>query len=429
MNGVVMVGLCHRTAPLPLLESVAVTADRRAAVLDAARAAGFSEAVLLATCSRIEIYAAGQGDPQRLIHVLAGAAGDSSTDVRRALVLRADQDAVTHLFRVTAGLESRVVGEPDVRIQVRAALRDACATSAVGGVLGELFAAAVRTAGLVHRETTLGSTSRSLASCGVELGLMMAGVARPSVLVVGSGRMAGVAVHQLRLLGHRPVVVARDASRAMQVAGASYAHPLSELGARMAAADVVICATSASEPLVTTDHVQRAMSDRRAPLTLVDLSMPRNIDPAVSRVDGVHVVNLEAMREHSGAQSPVAQTLIEADGLLRGAVQRYLDHVAARRAGPLIAAMRARVESRCVEVVQAAAPSSSSDEENVRLARTIAGRLVHPATMAARAAAAAGDDATLLTICEAFDVTLTPETVGLATADLRSPVRAPSRCT
>lgn len=417
MNGVVMVGLCHRTAPLPLLESVALTADRRDGVLDAVRAAGFSEAILLATCSRTEIYAAGQADPQRLVDALAGAADVPSTDMRQALALRAGQDAVTHLFRVTAGLESRVVGEPDIRTQVRAALRDACAAGAVGGVLGELFATAVRAAGLVHRRTALGSTSRSLASRGVELGLVNAGVTRPSVVVVGSGRMASVAVHQLRLLGHRPVVVARDESRAIHLAGAPYAHPLSELGARMAVADVVICATSASEPLVTTDHVQHAMSDRRAALTLVDLSMPRNVDPAVSRVDGVHIVDLETMREQSGAESPVAQAIIEAEGLLGHAVQRYLDHVAARRAGPLIAAMRARVESRCVEVVRAGAPSSWSDDETVRLARTLAGRLVHPATMAARAAAAAGDDATLLSICEAFDVTLTPETVGLATAD------------
>lgn len=412
MNTVVMVGVSHRTASLPLLERVAVPAARRADVLEAVRATDFTEAVLLATCSRTEIYASGQADPGRLVDILAGAEDAASVKARRAVVVRTGEDVATHLFRVAAGLESRVVGEPEIRCQVRTAFRDACDAGAAGGVLGEMFAAAVRAADRVHEETAFGSASRSLASRAVQIGLSHTVAARPVVVVVGSGRMASAAVHQLGLLGHRPVVVARDANRATRLAGAVHARPLSELGTMMAAADVVICATSAYEPLVTVDDVRRAMFERTAPLTLVDLSVPRNVDPAVADVDNVRLVDLEAMHDRPG-ELALTEAVAHAEALVGAAIQQRRDHLAARRAGPLIAAMRARVESRCLEAVHALAPSTCSDGELARLAHTIAGRLAHPATMAARAAAAAGDDVALLTICDAFDVTLTPETLGL----------------
>jgi glutamyl-tRNA reductase len=413
MKTVVMVGLSHRTAPLALLERVAVPADRRPEVLAAVREAGFSEAVLLVTCSRTEIYATGwKARPQHLVDALAAQAGPAYGTVRRTAEVRVGQAAVTHLFRVASGLESRVVGEPEIRSQVRAAFREACAAQAVGGMLGELFAAAVRVATYVHRETALGSTSRSLACRAVDMAVTGA-VGTPEVLVVGSGRMASAAVDHLRRLNHRPTVVARDERRAVQLGGASHARPLSDLVGQMGAADVLICTTSACEPLVTVDGVRRAMSDRAAPLTLVDLSVPRNVDPAVARIRGVRVIDVEAMQDRPGEGAALAQGVAGAEALIQAAVARHRDHLAARRAGPLIAAMRQRVEAQCLEAVSRLTHTTAAPDELVRIARTIAGRLAHPATMAARAAAAAGDDAALLTICGTMDVALTPEMVGL----------------
>jgi glutamyl-tRNA reductase len=413
MNTVVMVGLSHRTAPLALLERVAVPADRRPEVLSAVREAGFSEAVLLVTCSRTEIYATGRkARPELLVDALAAQAGPAYGTVRRTAEVRVGKAAVTHLFRVASGLESRVVGEPEIRSQVRAAFREACAAQAVGGMLGELFAAAVRVATHVHRETSLGSTSRSLARRAVDVALTGA-AGTPGVLVVGSGRMASAAVDHLRRLNHRPTVVARDERRAVQLGGASHARPLSDLIGQMGVADVLICTTSACEPLVTVDGVRRAMSDRAAPLTLVDLSVPRNVDPAVARIRGVRVVDVEAMQDHPGEGAALGEGVARAEALIQAAVARHRDHLAARRAGPLIAAMRQRVEAQCLEAVSRLTHTTAPPDELVRIARTVAGRLAHPATMAARAAAAAGDDAALLTICGTMDVALTPEMVGL----------------
>jgi len=423
MNTVVMVGVSHRSAPLALLERVAVPAGRRDEVLAAVRAAGFSEAVLLVTCSRTEIYATGpHARPDRLVDVLATQAGPAYGTVRRTAEVRVGQAAVNHLFRVTSGLESRVVGEPEIRSQVRAAFREACAAQSAGGVLGEVFAAAVRAASQVHRETALGSASRSLACRAVDVAL--AGrAAAPTVLVVGSGRMASAAVNHLRRLGHRPTVVARDEQRAVQLGGVAHARPLSDLVGEMHAADVLICTTSASEPLVTVDGVRRAMSGRAAPLTLVDLSVPRNVDPAVAGIAGVRVVDVEAMQDRPGSGTDLVQGLARAETLVRDAVTRHRDHLAARRAGPLIAAMRQRVEAQCLEAVSRLSHNSSEPDELARIARTVAGRLAHPATMAARSAAAAGDDAALLTICGALDVAITPEMVGLGADVLLSEVR------
>jgi glutamyl-tRNA reductase len=270
-----------------------------------------------------------------------------------------------------------------------------------------------RVATRVHQETALGSAARSLACRAVDTALADTVDSGPSVLVVGSGRMASAAVTHLRQLGHRPTVVARDEGRAVQLAGAAQARPLSDLVGLMEVTDVVICTTSAREPLVTIDGVRRAMSGRTAALTLVDLSVPRNVDPGVARITGVTVVDVEGMQDLPSAGTALAESVAWADDQVRAWVRKHRDHLAARRAGPLIAAMRQRVETQCLDAVAGLAHSACSPEELARIARTVAGRLSHPATMAARAAAAAGDDAALLAICGAFDVTLTPEMVGL----------------
>jgi glutamyl-tRNA reductase len=417
MNTVVMVGVCHRVAPLALLERVAIPASRRAEVLDAVLAAGFDEAVLLTTCSRTEIYAAGRFSPDRLVEVLAGQAGAASHVVRRVAEVRVGDEVATHLFQVASGLRSRVVGEPEIRSQVRAAFRDAYAAGATGGALGELFAGAARVASRVHRETELGSTTRSLACRAVDLALAGTNQTSPNVLVVGSGRMAAATVNHLRRLGHRPTVVARDESRAAQLAGAAHAGGLSDLVHLMKTAHVVICATSAREPLLGIDEVQHATAGRTGVLTLVDLSVPRNVDPEVTDLVGVRVIDLEAMHDPS-VDAAIAEGATRAQALVRAAARKHRDHLAARRAGRVIAAIRDRVEAQCLEVAEDLAPSGSTPEERTRIARTLAGRIAHPVIMAARGAAAAADDAALLTICEALDVTLTPEMVGLGVGSL-----------
>ncbi len=404
MTAVSMVGFTHRSCALGVLERVAVPRSEQEPLLRAVRAAGFPEAVVLSTCSRTEIYAGpSDEEPDRLLDLLADRAGGWSRELRAAAETRVGDEVVRHLFRVVAGLDSRVVGEPEIRTQARAAFRQAYATGMVGGILGELFPAALRAGSEVRDKTSVVSQARSLAHRAVDVGLATETDAHPHVVVLGSGRMAGAAVERLRQRGHRPVVVARSVRHAARLVGADAARPLDRLTSEIADADLLISATAASQALVTVDQVDRAMTGRTRPLTVVDLSVPRNVEPAVGDRTLVRLVDIEDLDTDPAADPELAAPLLHAETLVREATRRYVEHVAARQAGALIAAIRQRVGQVCLETLVRTRPSATRPELTGE-AHLVAGRLAHPAIMLARAAAASGDEATLLVLSEAFGV-------------------------
>jgi glutamyl-tRNA reductase len=405
MSGVAMVGFTHRGCALGALERVSVPHAAQVELLGAVRSAGFPEAVVLSTCSRTEIYVRRPAESglDRLLDLLARRAGGWTPELRAAAETRDGQDAVRHLFRVVAGLDSRVVGEPEIRSQARAAFRQAYAAGAVGGALGELFPAALRAGSEVRRKTSVVSQARSLAHRAVDVGLAAGGLDDPRVLVLGSGRMAGAAVDRLRHLGCRPVVVARSLEHAARLVGGDAARPLEQLTVETARADLLISATAASQALVTAAQVARAMAGRTRPLTVVDLSVPRNVAPEVGDLHLVRLVDIEDLSADPAGDPGLGECLVHAEALVREAARRHVEHVAARRAGPLIAAMRRRVREVCLETLVRTTPSASHDEL-ARQAHRVAGRLAHPATMLARSAASSGDEATLLVLSEAFGV-------------------------
>ena len=405
MAAVSMVGFTHRSCALGVLERVSVPHSEQEPLLRAVRAAGFPEAVVLSTCSRTEIYAGpSDEDPDRLLELLADRAGGWTPQLRAAAQTRMGDDAVHHLFRVVAGLDSRVVGEPEIRSQVRAAFRQAYAAGMVAGTLGELFPAALRAGAEVRRKTSVVSQARSLAHRAVDLGLASnTGVPRPQVVVLGSGRMATAAVERLRQLGHRPVVVARSLQHAARLVGADAARSLDQLTTEIGHADLLISATAASQALVTVGQVERATRNRTRPLTVVDLSVPRNVEPAVGDRALVRLVDIEDLDTDPAADPELAAPLVHAEALVREATRRHVEHVAARGAGPLIAAIRQRVEEVCLESLLRTRPSAARQELAVE-AHLVAGRLAHPVIMLARDAAASGDEARLLVLSEAFGV-------------------------
>ena len=397
-----MVGFTHRSCALGVLERVSVPRGEQEPLLRAVRSAGFREAVVLSTCSRTEIYVGpSDEEPDRLLELLAERAGGWTPELRAAAETRLGDDSVRHLFRVVAGLDSRVVGEPEIRGQARAAFRQAYAAGMVGGTLGELFPAALRAGTEVRRKTSVVSQARSLAHRAVDLGLAAGAGADPSGVVLGSGRMATAAVERVRQRGHRPVVVARSLEHAARLVGADAARPLDGLTTEIGHADLLISATAAGQALVTVGDVERALAGRTRPLTVVDLSVPRNVEPAVGDLALVRLVDIEDLDTDPAADPELAGPLVHAEALLREATRRYVEHVAARRAGPLIAAMRQCVVEVCLETLLRTTPSAARSDLAVQ-AHRLAGRLAHPATMLARAAAASGDEATLLVLSEAF---------------------------
>lgn len=428
-----MVGVTHRRASLRLLERVAVRRDDRPGLLAALRAVGCSEAVLLSTCSRVEIYVGKVSPlwpnevPEVLLDVLAQHSGSTHDELRGVIEVRTGPVVVEHLFLVTAGLQSRVLGEAEILAQTRSAFREAQASGMTGPVLGRLFPAALRAGREVRAETSLGSHARSIGHRAVDVGLAsLDSPANPVVLVVGSGQMAGAAVDHLAGLGIRPGVAARDEAYAARLAGSGAVCPMSALTRGIAEADLLICATSAAQHVVTVGHVSRAMAGRTRPLTVVDLSVPRNVDAAVAQVPRVVLIDIEGLTDDGAAEPGLAAALSTGAAMAGAASREFVDGLAARDAGPVIAALRHRVEQICHdELVRAAGCGALDSDTLARSAHAIAGKLLHRPTIAARQAATAGDTDGLRHLCEVFGVPLAE--VGLADVASAEPGSEPQR--
>jgi len=409
-----MVGITHRSAPLSLLERVAVRRDDRPDLLAALRAVGCCEAVLLSTCSRVEIYlgnASHLGTNELLevlLDVLAEHSGATHDELRAVVEVRTGQGVVEHLFLVTAGLQSRMLGEVEILAQTQSAFREARAAGMTGLVLSRLFPAALRSGRQVRAVTSQGSHARSLGHRAVDIGLAsLGGTADPVVLVVGSGQMAGAAVDHLAGLGIRPGVAARDEVYAARLAGSGAVCPLPALTRGIAEADLLICTTSAAQHVVTVGHVSCAMAGRTCPLTVVDLSVPRNVDAAVEQVPRVTLIDVEGLADDGTNEPELAAALSTAAAIASTAARDFIDGLAVRSAGPTIAALRHRVEQICHEVlVRAAGPGGLDSDALARSSHAIAGKLLHRPTVAARQAAAAGDADGLRHLCDLFGVVL-----------------------
>ena len=399
-----MVGFTHRGATLSLLEQVSVPRSERKRLLTALRAAGCSEAVVLSTCSRVEIYAGPNArGPEALLAVLGEYSELGPAALRPAAEMREGPTVVEHLFRVSAGMESRVLGEVEIHGQVRSAFREAQAAGMTGSTLGQLFPAALRCGSRVQDRTTLGARGRSLGQQAVDVGLAALGDAvDPVIMVVGSGRMASSAVDHLTRLGRRPLVAARNELLAARLAGPGNVCPLPALASGVERADLLICATSAAHHVVTASHVREAMSTRRRRLVVVDLSVPRNVDTAVAEVPDVRLIDLEGMNDDATSDPALAAALQAGLALVSEAVQRHTDGEDARRAGPVIAALRRHVEATCLSELVKVAPPTTERDDLARAARAVAGKLLHRPTIAARAAAAAGDANALSSLCDVF---------------------------
>jgi glutamyl-tRNA reductase len=419
VKGLLMVGVSHRGAPLNLLERMSVRREDRPDLRAALRALGFDEAVVLSTCSRVEIYcknlSPAAADPVKvLIDALEAHSGVNRDELGAAVEVRTSHAAVEHLFSVTAGLQSRLLGEAEILAQTQVAFRESQSEGMTGSLLGRLFPAAMRSGRQVHALTSLGEFARSLGHQAVDVGLASLGrTPDPAVLVVGSGQMARAAVDQLTARGLRPTVAARDAAYAARLAGTGAVCPMPALARGIAQADLLICTTSAAQHVVTVDHVARAMAGRARPLAVVDLSVPRNVNAEVAHIPGVTLIDVEGLADDGTKQPRMAAALATATDMASAAARRFSDAVAARDAGPVIAAVRSRVEDICrTEALKSARPDAVDPDAIARLTHSIAGKLLHGPTMAARHAAAAGDAAGLRQLCEMFGVP--PGDVGLA---------------
>jgi glutamyl-tRNA reductase len=383
--GLVAVGVSHRTAPLELLERFALDSRGAAAMLKRLRSTAAREAAVLSTCNRTEVYmvAADSAVADRAARaVLPSHAGVRSF---------ADTGAVRHLFRVTAGLESMAVGETEIQGQVRRAYELALRERATGPVLNRLFRGALEAGKRVRSQSA--RAAPSLASLGVELAARRLGrLEGARAVVVGAGQNAEAAGRALVRQGQRPVFVAtRRYERAVGLARTFGGRAVRFAGveAELAGADLAFTCTASRDPIVTRDQLARVMERRPdRVLVMVDLAVPRDVDPAVRAVPRVELYDIDDLSRDvvSAPRHEASEALIERE------VDRFRGWLVSLDVVEAISALHAAGEA-AVEAARAAsdidwAALSAADRQRVELvARTVAARLLHAPTMALREAA------------------------------------------
>lgn len=350
----VVVGCNHRATPLGLLERMTVAPDDLPKALhDLAAAEHLSESVLLSTCNRIEVYAyaerfhGGYADIRELIARHSGLPPETVGD---ELYAHHDADAVRHLFAVAAGLDSVVVGEHEVLGQVRDAWQAARSEGTVGAVLEPLFRRAVETGKRARTETGIARGIASLSHAAVALAdERLGGLTGRRVLVLGAGEVASGTLKSLADAHPGDIAVAsRSPERAVAAAQlcGGRAVALAELDTALAGADVAITTTGATEIVLEHSDIDAVMARRAgAELLIVDVAVPRDVDPAARELPGVTLLDMDDLgdfveRERSGRTQEVdsVQAIIDEE------VEFYLAEASAREVAPLIAALRGRAE-------------------------------------------------------------------------------------
>lgn len=398
------IGINHQTAPVALRERVAFADDAMAAALASLRALPqVREVALLSTCNRTELYAVADDDGVALRHWLAThpAGDDTVAGLDAYLYAHRDADAVRHLFRVATGLDSLVLGEPQILGQVKQAWSTARSAGTLGGRLDRLFQQAFVTAKRARTETRIGNSPVSMASMAVRLA--QESFARPedsTVLLVGAGETIELAARHLAQARVRQLLVANRTyqhARDLAARHGGVALPLEELDRHLALADIVLCATASQVPVLHRAQVERALVARRhRPMLLIDLAVPRDIAADVASLKDAYLYTVDDLeRAVEDNRRGRRQAADAAESIIELQVARYTESViAGSRHGPL-KRLRAHGETVRDDVLERARAQLAAGQPPAAvldfLAHTLTNRLLHAPTAALRDAAISGD--------------------------------------
>jgi glutamyl-tRNA reductase len=395
-----VIGLSWRTAPVALRERLAFGADEIVAALAGLRESpSIGEAVLLATCNRVEVYgatpksapgsalAAATAEVRRYLGATRQVDAD---ELAAALYEHADRDAIRHLLRVAASLDSMVLGEAQILGQLKSAYGVAVKAGAAGPLLARCMEHAFAVAKRVRTSTGIGQGAANVSSVAVDLARRVFGdLVGKNVLIVGAGKMSDLAARHLRADGagalwvaNRSLAAARELAERVQ----GVARPWSELAAALTGADVIISSTGAAEPILTPALIKSAMKARKyRPLLVIDIAVPRDADPDIGRIDGVYLFDIDDLERVVAENLRLrAREAEEATRIIDGEVQDVQAWIRGQSAVPTIRALRDRFTSVAqAEADQAIASLAAADspekrEQAVRrLADRIVGKLLH----------------------------------------------------
>jgi glutamyl-tRNA reductase len=391
---ILLVGMNHRTAPVEVRERFAVD-DPLPWLAKLVASPEIDEAVLISTCNRVEVIAAapaldaGRHRLRSFFHRELGQAAPlpHARSENAALYEHVDSDAVRHLFRVAASIDSLVVGEPQILGQVKEAYRVAAEGGACGPLLNRLFASAFAASKRVRNETEIASRPVSMARVAVDLARQIFETLEDKrALLIGAGEMIEMALEALRGAGLAGVAVAnRTPERAGELAarfGAS-AHGLDELPQLLAGSDVVLTSIGVDRPLLDVALFEDALrARRRRPIFAIDLGVPRNVDPAVNQLDDVYLYDVDDLGgvAEANAEERRRET-VRAEAIVQEEVERFDGWLSALQAVPTIRRLRARAESIRQGELDKAVAKLGLDEAQQRgveaLTRALVNKVLH----------------------------------------------------
>jgi glutamyl-tRNA reductase len=421
---ILAIGISHRRASVELLERLAFADEELPkAYQRALDDEAVEEAVILSTCNRVEVYGsvpvyhAGFLALKRLLSEPHGVDPDELSD---PLYSHFEDDACQHLFAVAAGLDSMVLGEPQILSQVRQAHRRAAAEGASGPGVTALFHAAARAGRRVRAETGLGAAPDAFVRAGAGLADEdLGGLAGKRAVVVGAGQMAALSVKKLRQRGLASVrVLNRSPERARLIAERTHTEygDLSGLMDAIRGADVVVSATGSTGLLIDGSMVRAAMADRAKRLFILDLAVPRDVEPSVSGIAGVRLVDIDGLRASvAEGDAQLSQEVARAQGIVDEEVRRFAVRKRSERLAPLIRALRERGDAVLASELgrfRSELSGLTPDEREAveALARGIVSKLLHDPIVRLKELSGPGNDATYARVlAELFGIEQRPE--------------------
>jgi glutamyl-tRNA reductase len=430
MSELVLIGVNHKTAPIALRERIAISRDE---LPDATRALaaqpGVSECMIVSTCNRVEMLAAVESPATDIRAFLSNHFGLDGAELNPHIYEHRDQQAVRHLFRVAASLDSMVVGEPQILGQVKEAFAAARAAGTVSGQLEHLLQSAFAAAKRVRTETAIGSNSVSIASVAVELAQKIFGSLQGrTVFLVGAGKMSELAARHLVHQGAGAILVTNrtlDRARALAEPFDGRVIPFDKLYETATEADIVISSTGAPHPIFRREHGQQFMHRRRnRPMFFIDIAVPRDVDPAMNKVEGIFVYDIDDLQQVAAAHIAERQTQAgDAEALVEAEVERFHQRRRTVNVAPAIVSLQRQAEEiRVNELKRMHAKLSNLTAEQLvaieALTRGLVNKFLHPPMQALKQAARENDSTRVEALCETWALPSVAEQEGQPKADV-----------
>jgi glutamyl-tRNA reductase len=392
MSEILVIGLNHVTAPVEIRERITFPGDETGQVTRSLLGVeGIQEAVIVSTCNRSEVIVAAdnaENTTEGLISFVAGIHGLDAEPLKTFLYLKKGAEAVRHVFRVASSLDSMVIGEPQILGQVKEGYSRAANAGTTGPMLNRLMHRAFFSAKRVRTETGIGLAAVSVAYVAVELARKILGeLHEKSVMIIGAGEMAELAARHLADHAQQSITVfnrtyENACSLARRLGG--LAAPMEKLNVGLAEADVVITSTGSCEPLITEDQMKGVMRRRRfRPIFLIDIAIPRDVEPSVNDIDGVYLYNIDdlqtVVQENLGERRLEAQ---KGEAIVEDEVEKFMKWTKTLHFTPTIVALKEKLESiRSGELARLngkLAALSADEREIVELiTRSIINKIAH----------------------------------------------------